>query len=264
MGASAFELLNPAGRTPALIVCDHASRAIPTHLGQLGLSPSHACDHIAWDVGAGAVARGLSAALDAPAVLAGWSRLVVDCNRRLEDPTAIPAVSDGVTVPGNADISEGERAWRIAHCYEPYHRAIETQLRRMQARPAIPAVVAVHSFTPRLRTQERDRPWHVGVLWDKDVRLAWPLIECLRRDPGLVVGDNEPYSGRHPGDYTIDHHAEARGLAHVGIEVRQDLVADAAGVARWVGILAAGLGPLLVDPAGYGPSMAGRPPDPHP
>jgi predicted N-formylglutamate amidohydrolase len=247
----AYEVLNPDGRAPALLVCDHASRAIPPHLARLGLAEAFTFEHMAWDIGAGPVACGLAAALDAPAVLAGWSRLVVDCNRRLDDPTAFLAISDGVPVPGNANLGEAERRWRIAHCYEPYHRAIEQQLLHRQQRGVHPALLAVHSFTPSLRDQAGERPWHVGILWDKDERLARPMIERLRQLPGIVVGDNEPYSGRHPGDYTIDHHAEARGLAHVGIEIRQDLISDEAGVATWVGILAATLRPLLADPAGF-------------
>ena len=130
----AYEVLNPDGPAPALLVCDHASRAIPPHLGRLGLEEAFTFEHMAWDIGAGAVTRGLVAALDAPAVLAGWSRLVVDCNRDLDDPTAFLAVSDGVPVPGNANLGEADRRWRIAHCYEPYHQAIEQQLQRRQQR----------------------------------------------------------------------------------------------------------------------------------
>lgn len=244
------QLVNPSGPAPLLLVCDHASRAIPAHLGSLGLPEALTREHIGWDIGAAALTEGLAAALDAPAVLAAWSRLVVDCNRRLDEPSAFIEVSDGIPIPGNAGLTAEDRRWRIENCYEPYHREIEEQIARMQLRGVSPAVVAVHSFTPRLRSQGADRPWHVGILWDADDRLAKPLLEGLRREPGLVVGDNEPYSGRRAGDHTIDHHAEAHGFAHVGIEVRQDQLLDPAGIARWTALLAGILRPLLADPAG--------------
>ncbi|MCC7198700.1 MAG: N-formylglutamate amidohydrolase [Gammaproteobacteria bacterium] len=244
-------LLNPDGPAPLLLVCDHASRAIPAHLGTLGLPEALTHEHIAWDIGAAALTEGLAGALGAPAVLAAWSRLVVDCNRHLDEPSAFIEVSDGIPIPGNAALTEEARRWRIEHCYEPYHQAIEAQIARMQRAGVTPAVVAVHSFTPRLRSAGVDRPWHVGILWDTDDRLAAPLLEGLRREPGLVVGDNEPYSGRRAGDHTIDHHAETHGFAHVGIEVRQDQLLDPAGIQRWVDLLSRALRPLLADPAGF-------------
>lgn len=232
----AFEILNPDGRAPVLLVCDHASRAFPPHLGTLGVAQPDTFEHIAWDIGAAAVTRGLAAVLDAPAVLCRWSRLVVDCNRRLTDPSAFVGISDGIPVPGNQSMTADDREWRIKAIWEPYHAAIDAQLDAIMARDVVPAFVSVHSFTPLLG--EAARPWHVGILWDKDDRIPRPVLESLRSVEGLHVGDNEPYSGRHPTDYTLHAHAALRGLPYVGFEVRQDLLATAAGIDYWVGLLA--------------------------
>lgn len=239
----ASEVLNPEGAAPLLLVCDHASRMFPDHLGTLGVPEPDTFEHIAWDIGAADLTRGLSAALDAPAVLCRWSRLVVDCNRRLADPSAFPEVSDRVPVPGNVSISPEDREWRIRAIHAPYHAAIDRQLDEMLARGVTPAFVSVHSFTPLLG--EIARPWHVGILWDQDDRLPRPVLEALRAVQGLHVGDNEPYSGRHPTDYTLHAHAALRGLPYVGFEVRQDLLATEAGIHYWVGLLAAALRPAL-------------------
>ncbi|HUO81799.1 MAG TPA: N-formylglutamate amidohydrolase [Gammaproteobacteria bacterium] len=240
-----FEILNPHGCAPALVVCDHASRSIPSAMHGLGLDELALARHIAWDIGAGDLARGLAARLDAPAVLAGYSRLVVDCNRALEDPTAFPAVSDGERVPGNTGLSESDKAWRARCFYWPYHDAVAQMLGRFRARRAVPAFISIHSFTPFLR--DGDRPWHVGILWDQDPRMASVLLERLRGEPGLCVGDNEPYSGRLPADFTVDHHAESARLPNVSIEVRQDLLESPAGVGEWVGRLGAALADILGD-----------------
>jgi len=243
---SAFELANPDGAVPLLLVCDHASRAFPAHLGTLGVPEPDTWEHIAWDIGAAELTRGLSAALDAPAVLCRWSRLVVDCNRRLDHPSAFPVESDRIEVPGNIGLTAEEREWRIRHIYRPYHGAIDAQLDALSARDVTPAFVSVHSFTPLLG--EIARPWHVGTLWDQDDRLARPVLESLRSVEGLHVGDNEPYSGRHPTDYTLHAHAVVRGLAYIGFEVRQDLLATQGGIAYWVGLLAQALRHALGSP----------------
>ncbi len=232
---SAFELLNPDGAAPILLVCDHASRAFPPHLGTLGVPEPDTFEHIAWDIGAAELTRGLAAALGAPAVLCRWSRLVVDCNRRLDHPSAFPVESDRIEVPGNVGLRPEDREWRIRHIHEPYHGAIDAQLEAMLASGIVPAFVSVHSFTPLMG--EIARPWHVGTLWDQDDRLALPVLESLRSVDGLHVGDNEPYSGRHPTDYTLHAHAVVRGLAYIGFEVRQDLLATQGGIAYWVGLL---------------------------
>ncbi|MCZ8133120.1 MAG: N-formylglutamate amidohydrolase [Steroidobacteraceae bacterium] len=241
-----YEIHEPAAPAPVLLVCDHASRAFPRKLGRLGLPEEATWRHIAWDLGAAELTRALAHRLRAPAILAGYSRLVVDCNRRLDDPTCFAAVSDGQRVPGNEDLGDVERRARAAACHEPYHDAIERHLGRLRGGGIVPAVVAVHSFTPVYGAQAR--PWNVGILWDKDPRLPVPLLERLRREPGLVVGDNEPYSGRHPADYTIDRHAERPGLPHVCLEVRQDQLLTPAGIARWAEVLGRALADVLALP----------------
>jgi predicted N-formylglutamate amidohydrolase len=240
-----FVVLEEHGTAPALIVCDHASRAFPRSLERLGLPELGSWQHVAWDIGAGELARGLAHALDTPAVLAGYSRLVVDCNRSPDDPEAFRTESDGWTIPGNRNLGEFERRVRLGSFFDPYHECIDAMLRGFRTRAVIPLFVAVHSFAPSLGTQGEARPWHVGVLWDRDEVNARRLLDGLRAIDGLVVGDNQPYSGRHPANYTIDHHAKATGLPHVCIEVRQDLLDSPAGVERWVRLLARVVAPLL-------------------
>jgi predicted N-formylglutamate amidohydrolase len=237
----------PAPAFPVLLVCDHASRRIPVALASLGLGEAELAGHIAWDIGAAELALALAARLRVPALLNNWSRLVIDCNRALDDPTLIPAVSGGVVVPGNQALDPAARALRIAGIHAPYHAAVAARLARFAC--AAPAIIAIHSFTPRLGAEIR--PWHLGVLWDKDPRISAPLLAALRGMAGLVVGDNQPYSGRHPADYTMDHHGEAGGLAHVSIELRQDLLMAPEGVSLWSRLLADALVPILADEALY-------------
>jgi predicted N-formylglutamate amidohydrolase len=232
---AACEVVEGGGMQRVIFVCDHAGNRIPAALGDLGLEARHLVDHIAWDVGAGAVARLLQQRFDAGAVIANYSRLVVDLNRSLRDPSAFPVISDGVLVPGNLGLGEADHFARAEALYLPYHEAIERLIASASRRERVPVFVGVHSFTPRFHGTRR--PWHVGVLWDADPRLPLPMLRSLRAVDGIVVGDNEPYSGRHPADFSIDHHAEPAGLAHVGIEIRQDLIADAAGQARWAGLI---------------------------
>jgi len=259
-----FVVLQEHGATPALVVCDHASRAIPRALDRLGLPELPSWQHIAWDIGAGELARGLSHALDAPAVLAGYSRLVVDCNRSPDDPEAFRSESDGWAIPGNQGLTEYERRVRLGSFFDPYHECIAAWLAGFRARGIVPLVIAVHSFAARLGTSGNARPWHVGVLWDHDEANARRLIAGLQTDAALIVGDNEPYSGKHPANYTIDHHAKTRRLPHVCIEVRQDLLDSPAGVERWVRRLARILHGILADPDARRPlGPASRTTDPH-
>lgn len=246
-----FQRLNPSGTARCLVVADHAGNAVPAVLNGLGLAPAMLERHIALDRGSRAVATGLAQRLDARALLANYSRLVVDLNRQLDDPTAFAEISDGLPIPGNQALDAAQRKQRQDAVYHPYHDAIDNLVDEFLAQNTAPAIVSIHSFTPRLDGQ--DRPWHAGVLWDRDPRIARPLLERLRRRAGLVVGDNEPYSGRHAADYTIDHHAEARGLPNASIEIRQDLIEDAAGVRRWAEILFEDLAPILADGALYRP-----------
>ena len=231
------------GAGAVLLACDHASNLVPRALAGLGLGADELGRHIAWDIGAANVTRRLAAMLDAPAILAGYSRLVIDCNRDPADASSIPETSDGVEIPGNRGLPEAARAARLAAIFAPYHAAIEAWIEARLARGIAPALVSVHSFTPIMGGKAR--PWHVGVLWEEDGRIPIPLLAALRANPALVVGDNEPYSAREPEGYTVRHHAVARGLPHVAIELRQDLVANDDGAARWAELLAAALRPIL-------------------
>ncbi len=244
-----FTIESRTGRWPALLVCDHASNRIPRALARLGVPESVLQQHIAWDIGAAELVRALGARLALPAVLAGYSRLVIDCNRHLDDASSIVAESDAVPVPGNRALTPAQREARARAIFWPYHRAVDQVLGEIQSARGVPALIAVHSFTPKMHGSFR--PWHCGILWDRDPRLAVPLMDALRREPDLVVGDNQPYSGRHPADYTVDVHAENRGWPHVCIEIRQDLIASTKGVAEWTERLERALSPLLADGALY-------------
>jgi predicted N-formylglutamate amidohydrolase len=245
------EQVNIEGKAPVLITCDHASRRVPKLLRNLGLDAASLKLHIGWDIGAAEVSRKLARRLDAPAILAGYSRLVIDCNRDLDDPTSMPAVSDGLPVPGNQDLSSAAKAQRVEALFKPYHAAIEAALDGFGQRGVHPAVLSIHSFTPVMNGLER--PWHIGILWDKDPRMAVPVLAALRRETGLVVGDNEPYSAREPAGYTVRTHAESRGLPHLNVELRQDLVASEAGTAEWADRLVRVLTPILEDSGLYHP-----------
>lgn len=229
----ASRTLNADSTAPIMLVCDHASNRIPQNLNALGLDATTLQRHVAYDKGSEALTEQLCERLGYSAVLCNYSRLVIDCNRRTSDPTIMPEVSDDVVVPGNQNLDAASRQARRDEIYEPYHRSVTAQLDRLATRCEAPALVAIHSFTPRLETGQA-RPWHVGVLWDKDARIALPLMDYLREDGDLVVGDNQPYSGKHPADYTIDHHGEERRLPCVSIEVRQDLLNTPEGVMSWV------------------------------
>lgn len=218
-----------------LVLCDHASNALPPGYGTLGLAPEQLTRHIAYDIGAASVAEGLAKRLGAPAVLSGYSRLLIDPNRGTDDPTLVMRLSDGAVVPGNADVDAAEISRRVARYYAPYHTAIDAAIDEAIAAGQPPALVSVHSFTHSWKGVLR--PWHVTVLWDRDPRLALPVLETLGREPGLVVGENEPYSGKLKGD-CLYRHGTHRGLAHVLIEIRQDLIRDTAGQEEWASRLA--------------------------
>lgn len=250
-----MSVLRAGLRRPAVLVCDHASNAVPARLASLGVGEAVLARHVAWDIGAAPLAARLATLLELPCVSAGYSRLVVDCNRDPRSAASMLAVSDGDRIAGNEGLDEGARAARIREIFDPYHAAIEQELavaaRHAPAPAHAPALIAVHSFTPVM--QGRARPWHCGILWDADPRLPQALLAALRAEPGLVVGDNEPYSGRDPADYTVSRHAASRGWPHVCLEIRQDLLTDGQGVAEWAERLARILAPLLDDPALYAP-----------
>ncbi|MCW2246995.1 putative N-formylglutamate amidohydrolase [Azospirillum fermentarium] len=242
-------VLNPGSTVPVVLVCDHAGRAIPASLGRLGLAAADLDRHIAWDIGAAAVTHRLAGRFGAAAVLANYSRLVIDANRALHDPTAIPVISDEVVIPGNRAIDAHEQDRRVAALFTPYHDAIAALIAGHRAAGRVPALVSVHSFTPVMRGFAR--PWQVGVLWDYDPRIPVPLMERLRAGGRWCVGDNEPYSGRGTLGGTVETHAIPAGLPNVLIEIRQDLIADDAGAGEWAAVLGDALAPILADPALY-------------
>lgn len=219
-----FELVNPDGASRALLLCDHASNAVPRSVasGDLGLPPEEMGRHIAYDIGARGVTLELARLLDAPAVLGRFSRLVIDPNRGEDDPTLVMRLYDGVIVPANRRIDAAETARRRDAFHRPYHAAIEALIDARLAAGAPPALISIHSFTPKLYAG-RPRPWHVGVLWHVDDRLSAPLIARLRAEPDLCVGDNQPYAGQLEGD-TLSRHGLRRNLRHVLIELRHDLI----------------------------------------
>ncbi|WP_217807837.1 N-formylglutamate amidohydrolase [Oceanibacterium hippocampi] len=236
MSDAAFESVNEDGASDIILICDHASRAVPADLADLGLETDLLWRHIAWDIGAADVARRLAGYLDAPAMLSCFSRLVIDPNRFLDDPSSIPEVSDGIEVPGNAGLDRAAREDRAARFFRPYHEAVSAMRSRVMARTKLPALVSVHSFTPVMDGFER--PWHVGVLWDQDDRIAAPLLRHLRAESGLVIGDNQPYSARQPFGYSTETHAVAHGLPHVVLEIRQDLIDTRHGAETYARLLA--------------------------
>lgn len=239
-----YEIINATGRTPVLLVCDHASHRIPSRYANLSLSPTLLrTSHTAWDIGAAAVTRLLAARFDCPALLAGYSRLLIDLNRQPGDPTSIPLISDDIRIPGNQTVTDSEAEFRQEAYFWPYHHALARTLTQLWRHGPAPALVAIHSFTPVFSGLQR--PWQIGLLWNHDPRIARPLIQWLRqRQPALCIGDNEPYSGRATG-FTVDHHAGAAGLPHVTIEIRQDLITEPAGQAHWAALVGAALEAVL-------------------
>jgi predicted N-formylglutamate amidohydrolase len=224
------------GTSAFLLTCDHASRRIPRALGTLGLSEAELATHIAWDIGAANVARYLADELGATLVLQNYSRLVIDCNRPNTAPDSIPVKSEATRIPGNENLAEAQIAARRAEIFAPYHdglRAIIDQ-RLSEQRPTL--LVAIHSFTPSYHGVAR--PWHVGLMHRRDTHLAPTLFKLLCQDHGLRVGDNEPYAITDQTDYSLPVHGEARGLPHVGIEIRQDLVGEECGQKTWAERLA--------------------------
>ena len=240
-----IETFNLQGGAPVLVLCDHAGRWVPPELECLGLPECELARHIGWDLGSADVTRRLARLLDAPALLCHVCRLVVDPNRKPGEPSSIPRVSDGTLVPANQDLSPEQVRWRLARFFVPYHRAVARQIARLRRRHGVPAIVSVHSFTPRLA--DSLRPWDVAVLWDTDARLAAPVLASLRRDGALRVGDNEPYSGRFPVGYSIPFHAARPRLPHVTFELRQDLIETRETAERWAERLAGVLRAPLSD-----------------
>ena len=232
------------GRNDAgiLFICDHASNALPSCYGDLGVAAADFQRHIAYDIGAAAITRRLAAIFHAPAVLSTYSRLLIDPNRGADDPTLVMRISDGALIAGNARIDAAEVAHRRATYWQPYRDGVAEALDAMLAVGPPPAIVAIHSFTPAWKATAR--PWHVGILWDMDPRLAVPLVAAIGRCGSVVVGDNEPYDGALEGD-TLNVHGTGRGLAHCLVEVRQDLIGTEAAALQWAERLAEWLAPIL-------------------
>jgi predicted N-formylglutamate amidohydrolase len=225
-----------------LILADHASNHVPAEFQALGLPAAELVRHIAYDIG---VTRHLCRLLDAPGVMSRFSRLLIDPNRGKDDPTLVMRIADGALVPGNARIGADEVEARRRRFHAPYHMAIAEVLDAMMEQGPAVCILSVHSFTPVMKGIAR--PWHAGVMWDADPRLAQPLLQALSAEVGLVIGDNEPYDGALAGD-TIDQHATARGLPNALVEIRQDLIADEAGAQFWAEKLLRLLNPILALP----------------
>ena len=236
-----FGIVNRDGAAHLLLVCDHASNIVPHALDRLGLPDEAFERHIGYDIGAAGVCRRMSESLDAQLVLAGFSRLIVDLNRPPGHPESIVETIDHTSVPGNSGLSDDDRRNRRRELFEPYHDAVNRALARLWERGTAPALFSVHSFSPRFG--DTPRPWDVGVLWNRDPRIAVPLMEKLEAR-GLNVGDNEPYSGQHLA-YTIDMHGAAAGIANCVVEINQEQVREEAGIVRWAAILSETLSEIL-------------------
>ncbi|RED54034.1 N-formylglutamate amidohydrolase [Aestuariispira insulae] len=241
---------NPDGRAPVVIVCDHAGQAVPEALFGLGVQPGIMERHIAYDIGAQGVADYLSRRLDAPAVIGGYSRLVIDINRPVDDFTSIREISDGDIVPGNRNISAEQRKARQDEIYWPYHERVADAIASRHEHGRLPAIISVHSCTDQMRGAKR--PWHIGVLMNRDRRMGEALMKVLAKQrPDLCIGDNKPYSGMDPYGYTIETHALPGGLPNVLLEIRQDLIRTEAGQQEWGEIVGDALEEVLADPHVY-------------
>ncbi|MFC4352191.1 N-formylglutamate amidohydrolase [Fodinicurvata halophila] len=231
-------VVNPEGPSPFFLVCDHAGNAVPAALDRLGLPEEELNRHIAIDIGALEIAKRLSRRLDAALYYQPYSRLVIDSNRQTHVTDSVPAVSDGTEIPANAELSDGARGQRIEEILMPYHDSIEAALQARQDAGRETILVSVHSFTPALRARAEDRPWHVSVMWADNERFGRPVLDELRKEAGLNVGMNEPYTVVMDGDYSIPLHAERRGIDYVEFEMRQDLTATDSDAETWAERLA--------------------------
>jgi predicted N-formylglutamate amidohydrolase len=233
---AAFAVAHAEGRSPFFLTCDHAGKRLPRRLATLGLPEAELERHIAWDIGAAGLSWLLADRLDAFLILQTYSRLVIDCNRAPGVPTSIVALSEHTEIPGNQRLSLAETAARVREVFEPYHHRIVAELDRREAAGRPTVLLAMHSFTPVFKGVAR--PWHVGVLYNRDPAFGRIMGELLRAEGDLVVGDNEPYAISDETDYTIPVHGEKRGLPHVEFEIRQDLIAEQDGQLAWAERLA--------------------------
>lgn len=255
MGDAVVEVINADGGSPFVLVCDHASHAIPDIYGDMGLTPAERLSHIAWDPGALAVSRSLSALLDAPLVASRVSRLVIDANRHVASPGLIWTLSEATRIAANENLTEAERQHRIEAYHRPYHAAIEDVLGRRQRDGKEAILVCVHSFTPVFHGAAR--PWEIGLIHGRDDRFTRDLGMALAADqPRLNIGWNEPYSALSGVTYTLEHHGDERGLEATMIEIRHDEILEPQGVARWAELLARCLSAARVAP--HEASLSGR------
>ncbi len=243
-----LDIVTPRGTGAGLILCDHASNRVPAVFKNLGLPKAELERHIAYDIGTDAVGRRLSRALKMPAVLARYSRLVVDLNRAHRHRECIPSTSDRTKIPANAKLSAAGREKRLKRYFHPYHAAVEKRIDALVKKHKLPVLVAVHSFTPEMDGVKRH--WHMGILWNRQEKLSRRVVAELRRNnPEILVGENEPYSlknERFPGS-TVWRHAEQRGLPAIVVEFRQDLIDTPAGVRKWTDLFLRALKPVLRD-----------------
>jgi len=239
----AFQVIDGDFGRGLVVICDHASHRVPAALDDLGLSKAELQRHIAWDIGAARIAALLAARFEAPAVFCGTSRLVIDCNRDPADPASIPAASDGTTIPGNRRLTVWQRTERVARWFLPYHDAVASAMRQATAARPDSILLSVHSMTPVM--QGVTRPWPVALSWYQDRQLSDPMLAALRRRIGDSVGDNQPYGLDPAEDYSVPVHALSRGLRHLQVEFRQDLVGDEGGAAHWAALFGDALDEVL-------------------
>jgi predicted N-formylglutamate amidohydrolase len=247
---------NEGGSSPFLLVADHAGNIMPDMLGRLGIGAAECERHIAWDIGIAGLGRILVDALDATLIQQNYSRLVIDCNRPPDVAASIPEISELTPIPGNVGLSEASRAARVREIFTPYHECIGAELERRRQAGRATVLIALHSFTPVFKGVAR--PWNAGVMYNRDPRFARQLLALLQKEPGLIVGDQEPYVVSDATDYTIPVHGERRGLPHVLVEIRQDLIAADARQRAWASILARLLPPAY---AAFGAAASLKPAD---
>lgn len=232
---SPVTIVNRQGGSRFILVCEHAGNLVPASLADMGVARRHLQRHIGLDIGAAAVARQMARILDAPLFLQNYSRLVCDCNRRLAAPDFAPPISDKTVIPGNAGLTYGEMRCRVEEIFEPFHAAIAAEIDARLASGGDLILVTVHSFTPVFNGVSH--PWHVGVLFNRDVRFSSRIIQILKRDNRFEVGENQPYIMSETTDYTVPVHGEARGLACVEFEIRNDLIRSPEHQAHWAELL---------------------------
>jgi predicted N-formylglutamate amidohydrolase len=245
-----YSVINQSSATPLLLICDHASNYIPPHLNGLGLTPAQLQQHIAWDQGSADLVLLLSDQLDCRAVLANYSRLLIDVNRDpdLNTDSLIPEISDKHCIPGNLNLSARQRHERVLRISSSYHNEIERQLDALTAYTPAPLLFSIHTFTPQMQACDKPRPWHAGILWNQDPRIAKPLTTYLSRHQHLLIGDNEPYSGKEFA-YSLNRHGHARGFPNCAIEIRQDLLQTHDACLWWAEVLTTGLEEILHQPS---------------